>query len=151
MKFSEFLLTESTGKWDTPYPNDVYKKINKESLLAVKAVATRKDVADAFDKYFAEEVPYDVKFLRDTVSVYGTYKEGNIVYAYLQYVIQYDVDETFSNETDGEFEVGDIVYMSGYAIVNMNSGKFLAAGQEEGQGGEESKEKVIKQISSEKL
>lgn len=73
----------------------------------------------------------NVDVVDSTLSIYGTYKDGDTVYAYLQYVFSDEIDEESLEAYDDVFNEGDTVYSNGYAIFNLNSGKFVTAGNEE--------------------
>jgi hypothetical protein len=133
MNFKEFLNEGAVYKngGHTTYSNHRkdYVKINDASLVAVKA-ALKYDEVEKKIKAFLNNAQEDVSF-DGKMRVYGTYKDGKEVIAYLPFVASGVMTKDLIADYKDEFEVGDEYYTNWCAIVNLNSGKVIDVTRED--------------------
>jgi hypothetical protein len=138
MKFSEFLneskktysYDNGTGADNSPQS---FKKITPDSLKAVKAVLSKSEIVSAIEKELKDVHFGAPTLVKDTVSVYGTGKEGSKEVAYVQFIIKDEIDEESLKDfgEDQGFEAGDIYYTNWRALFNLKNGKIIDVTREE--------------------
>ena len=116
MKFSQFLneskdkirsqikskLNESKETKFDPEFDKSYTKATKETLKAVKAAISIKEINDLIKKDISKS-QMDMEFVNNTVHLYGTHRNGDNIIALFKYVYAFE-NEDFDEEDEDSFD-----------------------------------------------
>lgn len=126
-KRSKKLLNEGAENKFDPEFDKSYKKADDGTVKAVKAAISVKEVNNLIVKDIARS-QIDMVFLRNTVHLYGTHRDGDHIIALFKYVYEFK-NEDFDEEDEDSQEEN---YSIGIAAINLNTGKLIAGGGEDG-------------------
>ena len=120
-------LNESKETKFDPEFDKSYTKATKETLKAVKAAISIKEINDLIKKDISKS-QMDMEFVNNTVHLYGTHRNGDHIIALFKYVYAFE-NEDFDEEDEDSHEEN---YSIGIAAINLNTGKLIAGGGEDG-------------------
>lgn len=149
VKDSKTITEGYKDDWDVNF-TDPYTKVDKDGIKAVKAALDKDDVIDAIEKEMNKwQGSHNAELIDSSIGIYGTYKDGDTVYAYLQFI--YSSEYTEEDAEQFGDEEGDTFFSNGFAIFNLNSGKIENCGNEEANEPYDTLKDALKQITANKL
>lgn len=120
-------LNESKDDKFDPEFDKSYTKATKETLKAVKAAISIKEINDLIKKDISKS-QMDMEFVNNTVHLYGTHRDGDHIIALFKYVYAFENEDFDEDDEDSHEEH----YSIGIAAINLNTGKLIAGGGEDG-------------------